>query len=68
MHDEINLLATVASSIGDFARKTMRLVFSQHELETHVLPPKRHHLARDSLDEERFKKVNGMKSILCGYQ
>ncbi|CAF1492809.1 unnamed protein product [Adineta steineri] len=58
MYEDTNLLRTVASSFGDFARKTMRLVFSQHELTTQILPPQRHYLARTSLNEKKFELVN----------
>jgi hypothetical protein len=60
MHGTINLLGTVASSIGDFARKTMRIVFSEHDLKAKILPPQRSYLARSSLDEKQFQLVNGM--------
>ena len=65
MHGNINLLGTLASSVGDFTRKTMRIVFSENELKTQVLPPKISHLSRTSLDEARFQLVNGMNNILC---
>ncbi|CAF3819288.1 unnamed protein product [Adineta steineri] len=67
MYEDTNLLRTVASSFGDFARKTMRLVFSQHELTPQILPPQRHYLARTSLNEKQFQLVNerrrGLKRI-----
>ncbi|CAF1476114.1 unnamed protein product [Adineta steineri] len=58
MYEDTNLLRTVASSFGDFARKTMRLVFNAHELTTQILPPQRHYLARTSLNEKKFQLVN----------
>ena len=38
----------------DFCRKTLKLIFTKEELRTHILPPKRDHLKRPALDEQRF--------------
>lgn len=65
MHENTNLLNTLASSVGDFARKNMRIVFTEEELKAQVLPPARSHLKRESLDEHRFQLVNGMCKHLC---
>ena len=63
MYNNINLLGKVASSFGDFARKTMRIVFTEDELKTHILPPKRSYLTKTSLNEEKFQLVNGMNTL-----
>ena len=63
MYNNINLLGTVASSFGDFDRKTMRIVFTEDELETHILSPKRSYLTKPSLNEEKFQLVNGMNIL-----
>ena len=55
----INLLETIAKDPIDFARQTMKLLFSKEELKTCILPPKRAHLRREPLDERRFRKVLG---------
>jgi hypothetical protein len=67
MYESTNLLHTIASSVGDFARKTMRIVFTEQELKTHILPPTRSHLSRPSLDETRFQLVNGIYNCLYTY-
>ncbi len=64
MHNNINLLDTIASSIGDFTRKTMKIVFTENELKTHILPPTRSYLARPGLDDKKFQIVNGMNDTL----
>ena len=65
MYENINLLGTIASSFGDFARRTMRIVFTENELKTQILPPQRSFLNRSSLDEKKFQLVNGMMFRLC---
>ena len=62
MYNNINQFGTVASSFGDFARKTMRIVFTEDELKTHIVPPKRSYLT-PSLNEEKFQLVNGMNIL-----
>ena len=60
MYNNINQFGTVASSFGDFARKTIRIVCTKDELKIHILPPKRSYLTKPSLNEEKFQLVNGM--------
>ncbi|UJR12985.1 hypothetical protein I4U23_000011 [Adineta vaga] len=54
MYGSRNLLHTPAKDIIDFARRTLKILFSQEELKTHILPPEREHFRRPSLDHERF--------------
>jgi len=67
MHNGINLLDTLTKDPVDFARKTLKLLFSEEELKTHILPPKRSHLRRESLDEQRFRKLLGKNRILFSW-
>jgi hypothetical protein len=55
----MNLLDTLAKDPIDYSRKTLKLLFSEEELKTHTLPPKRDHLRREPLDERRFNKLLG---------
>lgn len=59
MYKNRNLLSTSAKSLVDFARKTLKLLFSPEELRTHLLPPKREHFKRPALDETRFNILLG---------
>jgi hypothetical protein len=59
MFNNVNLLSTMASNFGDFARRVLKIVFTADELRSHGLPPRRDHLSRPVLDEDRFKLVNG---------
>ena len=59
MYNNRNLLNTPAKSLVDFACKVIKLLFSQEELKTHLLPPKREHLQRPALDENRFNILLG---------
>ncbi|CAF0977437.1 unnamed protein product [Adineta steineri] len=54
MYGDINLLRTSAKDIVDFARRTLKILFSREELQSHILPPARDHLRRPILNEERF--------------
>ncbi|CAF3985987.1 unnamed protein product [Rotaria magnacalcarata] len=54
MYNNQNLLNTPAKSLVDFSRKVLKMLYSQEELKTHLLPPKRAHLTRPALDENRF--------------
>ncbi|CAF3834664.1 unnamed protein product [Rotaria magnacalcarata] len=53
----INLLDTLSKDPIDFSRRTLKLLFSKEELKTHLLPPNRDYLRRESLDQERFNKL-----------
>ncbi|CAF3488214.1 unnamed protein product [Rotaria socialis] len=54
MYNNQNLLNTPAKSLVDFSRKVLKVLYSQEELKPHLLPPKRAHLTRPALDENRF--------------
>ncbi|CAM4864583.1 unnamed protein product [Rotaria socialis] len=58
MYGDIDLLQTMGSTFGDFARKTMKIVFTEEELKERILPPQRSHLSRPSLDLAKFRIVN----------
>ncbi|CAF4979806.1 unnamed protein product [Rotaria socialis] len=62
MYGDIDLLQTMGSTFGDFARKTMKIVFTEEELKERILPPQRSHLSRPSLDLAKFRIVNGMSN------
>lgn len=49
---------------GDFARRTMRILFSSKELKNCVLPPSRSYLTRPALDENRFELFNRTPFIM----
>lgn len=59
MFGNINLLRIPAKDIIDYARKTLKILFSSEELKTHILPPARDHLRRPALNEERFNILLG---------
>lgn len=54
----------MARNYGDFARRTMRILFTADELKTSVLPPSRSYLSRPALDEKRFELLNGKQFSL----
>ncbi|CAF1493873.1 unnamed protein product [Adineta ricciae] len=58
-YQDKNLLITSAKDMLDFARKTLRIIFSADELKSHILPPEREHLRRPALDEARFNVFLG---------
>ncbi|CAF1254382.1 unnamed protein product [Rotaria sordida] len=58
MYNGKDLLTTRARDIYDFARQTLRILFTPKELNECILPPGRKHLARPALDAERFDKFH----------
>ncbi len=59
MHGDKDLLTTRGRDIYDFARQTLKILFTSTELSTCILPPDRSHLARPALDIERFNLFHG---------
>jgi hypothetical protein len=59
MYKERNLLATTAKDLPDFARKTLKILFSDEELKSHILPPQRDYFRRPALDQKRFDILLG---------
>jgi hypothetical protein len=57
------LIETVGRDFGDFARQTIRILYTTDELRTCVLPPDRPHLSRKALDIVRFRLLNGGFSL-----
>ncbi|CAF3419927.1 unnamed protein product [Rotaria socialis] len=55
MFNNYNLLDLMATDYGNYARKILRIVFSQDELKSSILPPGKPHLRRQPLDQDRFK-------------
>ncbi|CAF4212627.1 unnamed protein product, partial [Adineta steineri] len=53
-----NLLDTIGTDFGDYARQLMRVLYTKDELQSCILPPGRQHLARPPLDAERFARLN----------
>lgn len=60
MHGDRDLLKTMAKDIFDFARKTLRILYTSSELKSHIIPPARDHLKMPALDEIRFSKLLSM--------
>ncbi|CAF4245033.1 unnamed protein product [Rotaria magnacalcarata] len=56
-YSDQNLIEIVGKDFGDYARRVMRVLFTEEELRTSILPPKRKHLAREPLDSVRFLPV-----------
>ncbi|CAF1401700.1 unnamed protein product [Rotaria sp. Silwood1] len=54
-----DLLEIRGRDIYDFARQTLKILFTRKELSTSILPPARSHLARPALDVERFNLFHG---------
>ena len=54
MYEYKNLLRIPAKDIVDYARKTLKILFSPEELKTHILPPERDYLRRPALNQKRF--------------
>jgi hypothetical protein len=59
MYKNINLLNTYSKDLVDFARKTLKILFSSEELKNHTLPPEREYLRRRALDPKRFDMMIG---------
>jgi hypothetical protein len=59
MHNGIDLLTSRGRDMYDFARQTLRILFTSQELTECILPPGRKHLRRPPLDLERFNKFHG---------
>ncbi|CAF5072443.1 unnamed protein product, partial [Rotaria magnacalcarata] len=57
-HNGTNLVTIVGRDFGDFAREVMRVLYSEEERKTHILPPGRPHLFRKPLDSNRFALLN----------
>lgn len=60
MHGLIDLLKTRGRDIYDFARQTLKILYTPEELSSSILPPSRIHLSRPALDTVRFDKFHGM--------
>ncbi len=58
------MVEVVGRDFGDFARQVMRILYTEEELKTCILPPKRKHLAREPLDSERFGLLNGLLKMI----
>ncbi|CAF4751404.1 unnamed protein product, partial [Rotaria socialis] len=58
MHGLIDLLTTRARDIYDFARQTLKILYTPEELSSSILPPTRIHLSRPALDIQRFDKFH----------
>ncbi len=58
-----NLLEIVAKDFGDYARQVMRILYTNDELRSCILPPGRSHLTRKALDSDRFSRLNGLSKI-----
>lgn len=59
MWDDKNLLSIVARDPGDYARKLLRVLFTQSEIQSSLIPSQSAHLYhKDILDEERFGVLN----------
>lgn len=55
-----NLLKILARDAGDYARQLLRLLFTEDELTTSILPSQAAHLyQKNVLDNERFVLLNG---------
>ena len=67
MYNGINLLSIQCSNFGDFARKAMKIIFTEDELRSHTLPPKRQYLSRPALDQDRFDLLNGDNISVTGW-
>ncbi|CAF3309829.1 unnamed protein product [Rotaria socialis] len=55
MFNNYNLLDLMATDYGNYACKILRIVFSQDELNSSILPPGKPHFRRQPLDQDRFK-------------
>ncbi|CAF1278909.1 unnamed protein product [Rotaria sordida] len=53
-----NLLEIVGKDFGDYARQLMRVLYTNDELQSSILPPGRRHLVRKPLDFDRFVRLN----------
>ncbi|CAF3391357.1 unnamed protein product [Rotaria socialis] len=58
MHGLIDLLKTRGRDIYDFARQTLKILYTPEELSGSILPPTRIHLSRPALDIQRFDKFH----------
>lgn len=55
MYGSTDLLEVLATDYGDYARRILRVLYTDEELKNSILPPARKHLSRKPLDEVRFK-------------
>jgi hypothetical protein len=61
MWNHKNLLSIAARDAGDYGRKLLRLLYTQAELQSCLLPSQSAQLyQKDVLDQERFEILNGM--------
>ncbi|CAF2032844.1 unnamed protein product [Rotaria magnacalcarata] len=58
MHGLIDLLKTRGRDIYDFARQTLKILYTSEELSSSILPPTRIQLSRPALDTVRFEKFH----------
>jgi hypothetical protein len=60
MWNNKNLLNVLGRDPGDYGRKLLRLLYTETELQSSLLPSQSAHLyQKDVLDQERFEKLNG---------
>jgi hypothetical protein len=60
MWEQTNLLNIVARDPGEYGRKLLRLLYTEAEIQSCILPSQSAHLyAKNILDEKRFEKLNG---------
>ncbi|CAF2110347.1 unnamed protein product [Rotaria magnacalcarata] len=58
MHGLIDLLKTRGRDIYDFARQTLKILYTSEELSSSILPPTRIQLSPPALDTVRFEKFH----------
>ncbi len=59
-----NLVDVVGRDFGDYARQVMYVLFTEEELATCILPPKRRHLTREPLDSGRFTLLHSLLKMI----
>jgi hypothetical protein len=65
MHEGNSLLRIRGKNVGDYARQVLRILYSQEELLSSILPPGGSQFIRQPLDEKRFERLHGMLSFFC---
>jgi hypothetical protein len=53
----------VGKDFGNSARQVVRILYTTEEFKICILSPKRLHLARESLDSEHFRLLNGLLKV-----
>lgn len=60
MWNNQNLLKIIGRDPGDYGRQLLRLLFTNDELTSSILPSQAAHLyQKNTLDEDRFRILNG---------